>query len=67
MATIKSNHNAPLPFPVTGTILNPGAQINVDRWDVVKNNDTVRAWLAAKIIEVVDEQKAEAKPAAKKS
>jgi len=66
MATIKSKHNAPLPFPVTGVILNPGAQISVDRWDVIKNNDTVRAWLAADIIEVVEE-KAETKPAAKKS
>lgn len=61
MAKIKSNHNAPLPVPVLGVVLNPGAELNVERWDVIRHNDTVRAWLASRTIEVVEEPKAEAK------
>ncbi|KQV83242.1 hypothetical protein [Rhizobium sp. Root1220] len=61
MAKIKSNHNAPLHVPVLGVMINPGAELNVDRWDVLKHNDTIKAWLASKTIEVVEEPKAESK------
>ncbi len=61
MAKIKSHHNAPLPMPVTGVILNPGAELSIDRWGILQHNDTIKAWLASKTIEVVDEPKAESK------
>lgn len=60
MAKIKSNHNAPLPLPVAGTVLQPGKTVNVERWNVVSEHGTVKAWLVAGVIEVVTDEKPEA-------
>ncbi|MGV4796132.1 hypothetical protein [Rhizobium sp. F40D2] len=65
MAKVKSNHNAPLHVPVLGVTINPGAELNIECWDIVKHNDTIKAWLTSKTIEVVDEQKPQ--PKAKKA
>lgn len=59
MAVIRSNHKSPLGLP-GGITLNPGRRVKVERWEIVKDHAVVRSWLAAKVIEVVEEG---AKPA----
>jgi hypothetical protein len=66
MAKVKSNHDVSLQFPIVGVTLNPGATIEIPNWDVVKNSDTVAAWLGAKVIELVDEKAPSKKTTASK-
>lgn len=63
MVSLKSKHDAPLPLPVGG-ILNPGATRTVERWNVLRHNDTIKAWISAGLIEVIE---AKAEPVVSKA
>lgn len=60
MTSLKSNHDAPLPLPGVGGILNPGATRKVDKWNVLRHNDTIKAWISAGLVEVIDDKPAPA-------
>lgn len=51
MARIRSNHDAPLHFP-GGQVLRAGGSMLVTRWNTMKRNSVVAAWLAAGAISV---------------
>lgn len=56
MTSLKSNHDAPLSLPIIGGVLNPGATRAVERWSVLQHSDTVKAWIAAGVIEVIADE-----------
>lgn len=62
MTTIKSNHDTDLRLP-QGPMVRAGKSIEVANWDIVKGNETVKAWLRAGAIEEV----VHVKPKGKKS
>lgn len=49
MARITSSHDAPLGIP-GGPTIRPGASVRIDQWDILKENETVKAWVAAGIL-----------------
>lgn len=49
---IKSNYEGPLGLP-NGPVINPGATALVENWGSIKDHTLVKAWLSAKVIEVV--------------
>ena len=55
MANIKSNHSGPLALP-GGPTIPPGATVAVERWRIIRGSFVVQSWLAAKVIEVADEE-----------
>jgi signal recognition particle GTPase len=55
MANVKSNHDGPLGLPMGGPVIEPGKTVHVERWGLIKEHDVVKSWLAAEVIEVVDE------------
>ncbi len=61
MADIKSNYGSPLGIP-GGPTIEPGATAKVECWKFIKDSYIVQAWLAAKVIEVIndDEERATA-------
>lgn len=61
MTIVISNHDTPLPLP-GGPTLRPGARTNVERWELLKNNDIVKAWLSAGLLKV-DQEEAPPEPA----
>lgn len=63
MTSLKSNHDAPLPLPGVGGVLNPGATRKVDRWNVLRHNDTIKAWISAGLVEVIEDKPAPAQVA----
>lgn len=65
MAIIISNHDTPLPLP-GGIVLRPGARTNVERWDVIKNDDVVKSWVKAGLLTEEKAVEPEAAPVGKK-
>ncbi|TBZ81414.1 MULTISPECIES: hypothetical protein [Rhizobium] len=55
---------AEVPVTIGGTTIQPGKTVNFHRWHVLQHSDSAHALLAAKLIEVVDEE--EPKATAKK-
>jgi hypothetical protein len=55
MTNVKSNHDSPLALPGGPTIPANGT-VFVERWPIVRGSFIVKAWLAAKVIEVVGEE-----------
>lgn len=51
MASVTNNHKSPLRLP-DGTLLNPGVETNVAKWDEVSKNATVKAWADAGVLSV---------------
>lgn len=49
MTRVTSKHNVPLGIP-GGPEFRPGATVLVERWDVLKQNALVAAWLSAGLI-----------------
>lgn len=55
MANIKSNYGSPLALP-GGPTIPPGATVAVERWRIIRGSFVVQSWLAAKVIEVADDE-----------
>ena len=64
MAKIVLKHTGPLTLP-NGQTLRPDAEVNVDRWDVLKNHNVVKAWLNAGLLLVDGKNAGNSSPAAK--
>lgn len=63
MANIRNEHVAPLGIP-GGPVIQPGRTCAVDRWDSLKDHETVAAWVAAGLL--VEEDAVTPKKAAEK-
>ncbi|MBN9074302.1 MAG: hypothetical protein J0H34_22420 [Rhizobiales bacterium] len=55
MAIVVSHHNSDLGLPLGGPVLRPGVPTPVERWAIIKGHPVVKSWLAAKAIEVVED------------
>ncbi|TAY66545.1 hypothetical protein ELG88_09765 [Rhizobium leguminosarum] len=47
---------AEVPVTIGGTTIQPGTTVNFHRWLVLQHSDSAHALLAAKLIEVIDEE-----------
>lgn len=47
---------AEVPVTIGGTTIQPGRTVNFPRWHVLQHSDSAHTLLAAKLIEVVDEE-----------
>jgi hypothetical protein len=54
MAKIVSTYKAPLGLP-SGVFLRPGVPVEIKDWRVLRNHGVVKQWLAAGVIEVVED------------
>jgi len=54
MPVVTNKHSGPLALP-GGLVLQPGASRDIPRWDTVRRNNTVAAWLRAKVLVVEPE------------
>lgn len=52
---VRNNHDVALPLPVGGPVLKPGVATKVERWSIIKGHPVVKAWLAAKAIEALED------------
>lgn len=51
MATVTNKHSGPLALS-GGLVLPPGQSRDIPRWDIVRRNNTVAAWLRAQVLVV---------------
>lgn len=54
MAKVRSHHTTDLGLP-DGSILRPHVVSTIKRWDVLQNHNVVKTWIAAKVLEVLDD------------
>lgn len=47
---------ADVPVTIGGTTIQPGKTVNLHRWHILQHSDSAHTLLAAKLIEVVDEE-----------
>ena len=63
MSKIVLKHTGPLTLP-NGQTLRPDAEVNVERWDVLKNHNVVTAWINAGLLVVDGKNAGNSSPAA---
>lgn len=63
MTVIHNHHNTGLGLPMGGPELRAGSDTHVDRWSQIKEHAVVQQWLAAGVLEVIQDEEAEAEAA----
>lgn len=51
---VTNHHDGALGMPAGGPLIPPGRTARVDRWEIVSENQVVKAWLAAGVLTISD-------------